>query len=125
MFDAVAVHRYGALIRVEGLLPRGALHEVLGVGKGRDDIAVAVEPRGPAAVVEVQVSEDHEVDVANGNPVLSQVALQLAGTVPVDFPVDLGFLGAHAGVDEDVCFRGHDEQAIESQADAVFAVWLG
>src|SRR5204862_1609603 len=59
----------------QGVLPLAALHDVTGAPKRRDQLR-AVAPDVPAAVVEMQVRVDDDVDVLGSEPVALEAVEQ-------------------------------------------------
>ncbi len=111
---------------LEGLLPLPPLD---GVPRPREGGRPALLPRPdgvPAAVVEVEVGVDDDVDVARPDPDLLEEAEE-AGLAPdaVEIGVAAVDVGADAGLDEDRRPRAPDEVAAEGQGDAVLPVRRG
>ena len=73
-------------------------------------------------VVEVQVAEDHVVDVAGFEAVAAELLEKAPGLhreLVLEF---LGVLQAEAGIDDDVLAAGADERAVDVEGDAVALV---
>ena len=95
-----------------GVSPLAFLHVIFGAREGRHRLAIFVIGV-PAAVVEVQVSVDDDVDLVGRNAGLLD-ALQQLRLVLVDGLALFAELVADAGLDQDVLLAGANQQRIKA-----------
>ncbi len=93
-------------------------HQVAGVGKGRDPLAVH-QPGVPAGVVEVQVGAQHRVDALGRTAHMGDV-FQEAGLQVVEHGEVPGPIVAQAGVDHDAPVAGPDDEGLERDHHLAF-----
>jgi hypothetical protein len=116
------IGRVGPLVRVHRVQPLEALERVARAREGRDE-RVAVPPRVPAGVVEVEVRVHDERDVFRSNAALRELAEELRRALdPVDAAELVAHLRARARLDDDDVIRIADEQAAHVHLDAVQCV---
>src|SRR3981189_290175 len=98
-----------------------AVREVAGVGEGRRYRSVRLECRIPAAVVEVEMGVDHDIDLLHADAGGSQRRRQKL-LVAVDLAHLLRLLIADSGLDDYSMPARPYDHGIESEEDAVLLI---
>ncbi len=101
-----------------GVLPFAFGRVVFRARESWDDLAVFVADGVPAAVVEVEVGVDDDVDVFRSDAGSSEICEELGG-LAVELDHAIGELVAHAGFDQYVFLSGADEQRVKAGLDVI------
>src|SRR6202167_1634639 len=107
-----------ALVRTPRMLEFAALHHVTRIGVRRHHF-VADYARVPAAMVEMQMRIDDDIDFRHVQSVLAQAVVQKRPVQSVNIPQLRRHFSARAGFDQNIFPAGPDQQAIQRQLDTI------
>ena len=120
------VARLVPLDRMERLFPFAALDDIAGPGKGGRPGPVGLLQGVAAAVVEVEVAVDHDVDAVGAEAELRQRFEKPRPAVEgIEIRVPPADVGPDARVEKERRVRGPDEVAVQGQRDPVLEVGGG